>query len=73
MGSTSKYKGFVYHQNIIITETFSNRIVIENRFTICISHVPEYLFGGITQTVQMIRGVGGTQSPKILIGVLLWR
>ena len=59
--------------NIIRMYTDSVPIVIDNRCSLCISHVPEYFVGNLIPSNRKIKGFGGILSPIIQVGTLLWK
>ena len=53
--------------------TESATIGIDNRCSLCISHIAEYFIGELRESRRKIRGFGGVIQPKIKTGTLLCR
>ena len=59
--------------NTIRIDTDSAPIGIDNRCSLCISHVAEDFIGELVETNRRIKGFGGLVSQSIKMGTLLWR
>ena len=61
------------NDNVVKMDTDSSTIGIDNRCSLCISHVAEDFVGDRRESKRKIRGFGGVIQPKIKTGTLLWR
>ena len=59
--------------NIIRMDKDSVPIGIDNRCSLCISHVPEDFVGNLIPSNRKIKGFGVILSPRIQVGTLLWQ
>ena len=61
------------NDNVFQMDTYSATIGIDNRCTLCISHITEYFVGELIESRRKIRGFEGVIQTKIKTGTLLWR
>ena len=61
------------NDNLFKMDTESAKIGIDNRCSLCISHIAEDFIGELRESKRKIRGFGGVIQPKIKTGTLLWR
>ena len=59
--------------NVIRFDTDSAPVGIDNRCTGCISHIAEDFVGQLRDSNKSIKGFGGSRTPNVKIGTLLWR
>ena len=62
-----------YHLTQVVLDTDSGSIGVDNRCTACISHDPADFVGELQPCAKSIKGFGGTQTPLIKQGTLLWK
>ena len=61
------------NDNVFQMDTDSATIGIDNRCSLCISHIAEDFVGELRDSNRKIRGFAGVIQPKIKTGTLLWR
>ena len=54
-------------------DTDSGSIGIDNRYSTCISHVPEDFVGTLTDSSKTIKGFAGSKTKGVKVGTLLWK
>ena len=73
IATTAKTTNTPRMDNIIRMDTDSVPIGIDNRCSLCITHVPEEFVGNLIPSNRKIKGFGGILSPIIQVGTLLWQ
>ena len=58
-----------YTKNIQF-DTDSAHIGIDNRCTVCISHVAQYFIGPLKDSARTIKGFAGTRTKNVKVGTL---
>ena len=62
-----------YHINQMVLDSDSANIGVDNRCTSCISHESTDFIGELQTCNRAIKGFGGTQTPLIKRGTILWK